>query len=133
MGLSFIYSLLLAAVTWIVSLWNRVRPHPTSSHSTVGLLVGWLTSFFSWGVTQRGTLLLELSRLLFLGCWLVLLSAQAAKLPEPSLVPLEGLLQTSPETLELGASNVQGLVDKDLQLYLDAGLTPEPRGAGALA
>ena len=43
------------------------EPCEAPSHSlTAGLLVGWSTSFFSWDVTQRGTLLLESSHLLAL-------------------------------------------------------------------
>lgn len=54
-------------------------------------------SFFSWDITQGGTLLLKPSHLpptLLKAVSLV----SGAKFPEASLVPLEGLLQASPGT-----------------------------------
>lgn len=125
---SVIYQMLVTCSCCTVSLLNRVRHRPTSSHGTGGLLIGWSTSLFSQDVTERGTFLLQFSHRLPLVCWLLFLSAQAAKLPEASLVPSEGLPQSSPETSEWAASNLHGLVNKNLWLRMCGGLTPEPCG-----
>ena len=67
-------------------------------------------TFFSWDITQRGTLLLESSHLLPLVSRWVFLSAPTSR---SFTTPSEGHPQSNPETSELMASNLWGAGKQD--------------------